>query len=418
MLEKTFIPVLPFPGFKWKWASFQCTEGLNDPVVLLGVLFRMRKLEEMNKNIKYSSEEFAEAMKELSNDISDSVGINLESRTGERNLIRNSGQYWKALHLIAPDERSGVIMLTDFGRKVADRDISQAEFAATIIRTHRLPNRIIQSEEECQQWEKNGIEIYPLKLILEILQRLERDSDDYITVDELIRIVIPLSSCKAAIEDYVNFILWHRNDEIGLNGWPDCCPDANDERIAREFLLFLSHYGYVVFSGGSPRGLERYEYNFDIDDEIREILSGQTKSETVQVALDAIRKTDAVPDAERIRVRRSQIRPNQARFRSEVLAAYERCAITNVEMPEVLEAAHIKPYKYKGEDTIANGLLLRMDVHVLFDSGHLRISEEGEVKLSTRARMNYGATIPPRIVIPTTVNQDFLRWRWENYNGI
>ena len=43
MLPKNYIPAKPFPDFKWKWASLQCTEGLNDPVVLLGVLFRMRK---------------------------------------------------------------------------------------------------------------------------------------------------------------------------------------------------------------------------------------------------------------------------------------------------------------------------------------------------------------------------------------
>ena len=53
MLEKNYIPEKPFPDFKWKWACLQCTEGLNDPVVLLGVLFRMRKLEPLG--LKYSS---------------------------------------------------------------------------------------------------------------------------------------------------------------------------------------------------------------------------------------------------------------------------------------------------------------------------------------------------------------------------
>ena len=34
-------------------------------------------------------------------------------------------------------------------------------------------------------------------------------------------------------------------------------------------------------------------------------------------------------------------------------------------MPEVLEAAHIKPFKYNGEDTIANGFPMRMDIHFI-----------------------------------------------------
>ncbi len=87
-------------------------------------------------------------------------------------------------------------------------------------------------------------------------------------------------------------------------------------------------------------------------------------------------------------------------------------------MPEVLEAAHIKPYKYKGEDTVANGLAMRNDIHILFDTGNLRISENGNVELSNRARLDYGASIPPRIVIPVFINRSFLRWRWDNYNGM
>lgn len=57
MLPKDFVPQKPFSEFKWKWACLECTEGLNDPVLLLSVLFRMRKLEPLGE--KYSSEAFA-----------------------------------------------------------------------------------------------------------------------------------------------------------------------------------------------------------------------------------------------------------------------------------------------------------------------------------------------------------------------
>lgn len=87
-------------------------------------------------------------------------------------------------------------------------------------------------------------------------------------------------------------------------------------------------------------------------------------------------------------------------------------------MPEVLEAAHIKPYKYKGEDTVANGFAMRVDIHTLFDTGHLRISPDGDVELSGRARLDYGALIPPKIVIPDFTDKENIRWRWDNYNGI
>lgn len=419
MLPKDYIPKKPFPNFKWKWACLQCTEGLNDPVILLGVLFRMRKLEKMNAGIKYSSDEFANELVELSHDTADSVGVDLARRTGERNLIRNSGQYWRAVNLITPGSRSGVIELTDFGRRVADREISQTEFAAITVQTLRLPNPQIQSQEECDEWLKHGLVLYPLKLILEIGLELLKRNEGYLTTEELVRIVIPLSGCHAELQDYVNFILWHRDGAIDLSGWPDCIPAVNDIRIAREYLLFLSNYGYIEKKSGHDRLSEQYFICDYLADEIRQILSQNVKQESLLTILQNMRIEKYADEVERKRVQTIRVtRPNQANFRKAVLQACERCVITNVTMPEILEAAHIKPFKYKGEDTVANGFAMRTDIHTLFDTGHLRIAPDGKIELSSRARMDYGASIPPRIVIPDFTNRDFLRWRYENYNGM
>lgn len=417
MFTKDFVPKKPFPEFKWKWACLQCTEGLNDPVILLGVLFRMRKLEPMG--LKYSSEEFASELIELSRDTADSVGVDLARRTGERNLIRNSGQYWRALGLIPPAGKSGVIELTDFGRKVADREISQTEFAAITVQTYRLPNPNIQSQDECELWIKHGLILHPLKLLLEIECELLKRGEGYITTEELVKIIIPLSGCKAELQDYVNFILWYRNGDISVADWPNCIPEANDIRIAREYLLFLSHYGYIEKRAGQDRLSEQYYVCDYIADEIEQILKEKPKETSLLDTLTQMRMKKIVDEFERKRVQSSRIsRPNQASFRKAVLQACERCVITNVTMPEILEAAHIKPFKYNGEDTVVNGFAMRTDIHTLFDTGHLRISPEGVVELSSRARMDYGATIPPRIVIPSFTNCDFIRWRWENYNGL
>ena len=134
--------------------------------------------------------------------------------------------------------------------------------------------------------------------------------------------------------------------------------------------------------------------------------------------VEKMKSSDVTSEIERKRVQVTNRRPNQARFRRAVLGEHPRCIITNVTMPEVLEAAHIVPFKYHGEDTIANGFCMRMDIHQLFDSGHLRIDVKGEVSLTDRARMDYGALIPPLIRIPDGINLDFVRWRWENYNGV
>ncbi len=416
MLAKDFVPTKPFPGFKWKWACLQCTEGINDPVILLGILFRMRKLED--KGLKYSSQEFANELVELSNDISDSIGVDLARRTGKRNIIRNSGQYWRAVGLI-PDDSRGVIRLTDFGRRVADHDISQTEFSAITIQTFKLPNSHIQSAVECMNWESHSLIIYPLRIILSVLIELKHRGQGYLTTEELTKIIIPLSGCHARIEDYVNFIIWHRASEISLKNWPNCCEGANDFRIAREYLLFLENYGYLEKETGTTRGSEQYHINALIESEITEILATSITDASLQIILEQIRTSEVASEVERKRVQNYRLsRPNQTRFRRDVLTACQRCIITNVTMPEVLEAAHIKPFKYNGEDTVANGFAMRTDIHTLFDAGHLRISENGVVELSTRARMDYGASIPPRVVIPDFINKDFLRWRWENYNGL
>lgn len=159
---------------------------------------------------------------------------------------------------------------------------------------------------------------------------------------------------------------------------------------------------------------ERYSINGDLIDEIIDITTNKLSNASLIETAQIVRATSVTSEIER---KRLSGRPRQAQFRREVLSHCKRCVITNVCMPEVLEAAHIKPYKYNGADTIANGFAMRTDIHLLFDTGHLRISERGDVELSQTARLDYGALIPPRIVVPDFTDRDNLRWRWENYNG-
>ena len=61
-------------------------------------------------------------------------------------------------------------------------------------------------------------------------------------------------------------------------------------------------------------------------------------------------------------------RQGQPAFRKKLLAAYgKQCAITGCAQVEVLEAAHIHPYKGEHTHALSNGLLLRTDLHTLFD---------------------------------------------------
>jgi hypothetical protein len=61
-------------------------------------------------------------------------------------------------------------------------------------------------------------------------------------------------------------------------------------------------------------------------------------------------------------------RQGQPEFRRKLIEAYSgRCAISRCDVVETLEAAHITPYNGPTTNHPANGLLLRADLHVLFD---------------------------------------------------
>lgn len=68
-------------------------------------------------------------------------------------------------------------------------------------------------------------------------------------------------------------------------------------------------------------------------------------------------------------------RRGQPKFRKDLLEAYGyHCAITGCDAEEALEAAHITPYCETGVNAIYNGLLLRADIHTLFDLSLITIA--------------------------------------------
>lgn len=76
-------------------------------------------------------------------------------------------------------------------------------------------------------------------------------------------------------------------------------------------------------------------------------------------------------------------RQGQAAFRAQILEAYSnQCAITGCKAVAVLEAAHIVPYRGEHTHRVDNGLLLRADIHTLFDLGLLWITEELKVAVA------------------------------------
>ncbi|WP_250537038.1 HNH endonuclease [Caballeronia sp. AZ10_KS36] len=91
---------------------------------------------------------------------------------------------------------------------------------------------------------------------------------------------------------------------------------------------------------------------------------------------------DQTGEPDKIQLRAIAIRQGQSGFREKLLSAYGRtCAVTGCRVVDLLEAAHIRPHAEEPNYNVTNGLLLRADIHTLFDLGLLAIDTRLRVRI-------------------------------------
>jgi putative restriction endonuclease len=85
-----------------------------------------------------------------------------------------------------------------------------------------------------------------------------------------------------------------------------------------------------------------------------------------------------------------RLRLGQGAFRVLVTDVYERrCAVTGEKALPVLQAAHIRPVTKDGPHRVDNGLLLRSDVHALFDQGYVTVTPDRYFRVSQRLKRDF-----------------------------
>lgn len=112
-----------------------------------------------------------------------------------------------------------------------------------------------------------------------------------------------------------------------------------------------------------------------LDGKIESALFGVVKNTAIstrriEVCAEPSAGESYVPnDNEREEVfRQIRARRGQAAFRRALRAQYQdACAISGCEVLDLLEAAHIRPYRGLRDNHPSNGILLRADIHTLFD---------------------------------------------------
>ena len=117
-------------------------------------------------------------------------------------------------------------------------------------------------------------------------------------------------------------------------------------------------------------------------------------------------------------------RLGQGAFRIAIIDAYGRtCAVSGGKVLPALEAAHIRPYADGGGHQVSNGILLRRDIHSVFDAGYVTVDENLRFVVSDRVKTDFnngneyrrlhGVTISTPPITEYQPDRAALRWHNE-----
>jgi putative restriction endonuclease len=121
-------------------------------------------------------------------------------------------------------------------------------------------------------------------------------------------------------------------------------------------------------------------------------------------------------------------RLGQGAFRIAVTEAYGRqCAVSGGKVLPALDAAHIRPYHDGGLHLKSNGLLLRKDIHSVFDAGYATVDSDYRFVVGEKIKEVYdngneyrrlhGAQLRLPNNVADQPDLDFLRWHNERFLG-
>lgn len=149
------------------------------------------------------------------------------------------------------------------------------------------------------------------------------------------------------------------------------------------------NWPYSAVQGKGYEDLINHEYA-DYFAPIAERILSQSPAEVVSEEQSTVTATWEHSGPMFGEARPTRHRLGQQAFKLALLDSYEgRCAITHQALRPALEAAHIHPVSEGGLHRLDNGLLLRSDVHKLFDAGYLSIAPDLDVRVSPRLHKDF-----------------------------
>jgi hypothetical protein len=220
-------------------------------------------------------------------------------------------------------------------------------------------------QEVFDEWEKRSDqELYDF--VTEFIKREDQHSDwhsDLVSCIDLLDTEFKLSDIYDRFESQLSS--FHPYNE-------------NIRPAIRRTLQELRELGAIVFIDNS--GTYQKSDSFPVGIKIVDVLPGEST--------DPYSDLDDIPDDTDKRYSQSlRDRRGAPKFRRALMRLYDgKCAITGDEPAEVLEAAHIEPHAVSGRNSLDNGLLLRSDIHALFDD-HLLWIEPDSLTVSIALKL-------------------------------
>jgi hypothetical protein len=308
------------------------------------------------------------------------------------------------------------MQLTSLGRDFADGKLTADDFVRATVKNHTLPNPVIDSAAIIHAWQAAHLSVRPLAVILAVMAELAQQagpSAAYLTNEQLHRVIVPLYLVWQNPSALAAAVLQFRASKTPFDGLPNCAPASNDRRMLREHLLFLQYGGLLAVDAVGDAYRDRYRL---VEHDAALAAAAVQSLPTPTPALVEDVATDTIVAVQRSR-RSVEVldRPAQSKFRRDVMTnCGARCLVTGEALPDVLVACHIHEVKDGGPDNVSNGLLLRSDLHILFDLNKLRIAVDGKITWSpdVKASAGYG-TLPTQVELPANLNKAALRMRYE-----
>lgn len=120
-------------------------------------------------------------------------------------------------------------------------------------------------------------------------------------------------------------------------------------------------------------------------------------------------------------VRKVRVRPDQRKFKFQVTQRYgQRCPLSGIEVPEMLEAAHLRGDAQDGSSDPRNGVLLNAALHRAFDANLFAFDPDTldvVVRPQGPSISQLGITCPHLRGLSKKPHPDALRWRYEAWRS-